>query len=185
MELKRIPLLLLLPLAMSACDSSQPSYSAANSAAPPPPAPVAATAPAPASDAQASAPVDAAAVATPSPAEPKAHVVAMRNPDSMPMSLGRLAAMKGGGSQAAQPADPIGVGPCDDYVTRYRACMNGMTKGSVPNAERFALMRTLTAQTRQWRADVSAGKTGTLSAVCSDATKEARTTWTRLGCTTF
>ena len=109
----------------------------------------------------------------------------MRNPDSMPQSLGRLAAMQGSGSPQATPVEPIGVGPCDDYITRYRACINGMTKGSVPNAERFAMMRTLTAQTRQWRADAGAGKTGALSAVCSDAAKEARTRWTRLGCTTF
>jgi hypothetical protein len=55
----------------------------------------------------------------------------------------------------------------------------------VANAERFAMMRTLTAQTRQWRADASAGNAGTLTSTCSNADKEARTAWTRLGCTSF
>ena len=141
MQLKNLALLLLLPLAISACDSQQPSYSAAGSTAPPPPAATAATADTPPPSAAPAGADDALATRPAAPAV-SAHRAQVRMPDeSQPMTLARVAQTRSA-QQPAAPVASIGVGPCDDYIARYRACADTITNSGVPNAERFAMMRT-------------------------------------------
>jgi hypothetical protein len=170
MSFKKTGLLLLLPLAISACDSGQPTYSASNTtSAPPPPA-----------QAQ-----------SPRPAPLPWHRRRLR------WSCRRLrqhAQRRGcsGFDSASRftqappgkmgPVAKLGVGSCDDYIERYRTCFNSTT---IPREQKFPLRRTLGEQMRQWKADAQAGKISQVAAACSDADKKARVEFAKVGCTTF
>jgi hypothetical protein len=169
MSFKKTGLLLLLPLAISACDSGQPTYSASNAASAPPPPPAQAQ-PAPPPVAQApSAPVPPpTAPARPAPAVASGFDSASRFTQVPPGKMG--------------PVAKLGVGSCDDYVERYRTCFNSTT---IPREQKFPLRRTLGEQMRQWKADTQAGRISQVAAACSDADRKARAEFAKVGCTTF
>jgi hypothetical protein len=169
MSFKKTGLLLLLPLAISACDSGQPTYSASNAASAPPPPPAQAQ-PAPPPVAQApSAPVPPpTAPARPAPAVASGFDSASRFTQVPPGKMG--------------PVAKLGVGSCDDYVERYRTCFNSTT---IPREQKFPLRRTLGEQMRQWKADTQAGRISQVAAACSDADRKARVEFAKVGCTTF
>jgi hypothetical protein len=171
MKWNKVSLLFLLPLLISACDSQQPTYSAsnANSAPPPPPTPVA------------EAPKPAAPPAQPQPevARPKAVV---------PVSQQELVRARPMPSRPdpLPPVDAFGIGGCDDYINRYRACVNaGAANDSIPSGHRAKLVHGFNIQVRQWQADVAAGKANNLVTSCADADKKARPELVKVGCTSF
>jgi hypothetical protein len=171
MKLSTVPLLLLLPLLISACDSEQPSYSASNANSAPPPQPAPAQEPPPAP------PVAVATekqpeAATPRPAPAKHELVRSYPVAKRPPPL--------------PPVNAFGIGGCDDYINRYRTCVNnGVADGSIPVDRRSALVRGLNVQVRQWQADVAAGKTSELVSACAEADKKARPELVNVGCTSF
>jgi hypothetical protein len=172
MSFKKTSLLLLLPLAISACDSGQPTYSASNTtSAPPPPAqaqPAPQSAPPPVAQAPAAPVPPPTAPARPAPAVAPGFDSASRFTQAPPGKMG--------------PVAKLGVGSCDDYIERYRTCFNSTT---IPREQKFPLRRTLGEQMRQWKADAQAGKISQVAAACSDADKKARVEFAKVGCTTF
>ena len=173
MHLKKTVLLLLLPLALSACDSGQPTYSASNAAsAPPPPTPQAQAQPQPQT------PPPSAPAAAPPAAEPTAHPAAE--------SVAPARSMPDHRGPPIPPIESFNVATCEDYIARYRTCMNSVLgRGTIPNAKRFPLLRRLNSQVRQWRAEVKADKTADLASQCTAADKEARPILHEAGCTSF
>jgi hypothetical protein len=175
MKFQRILLLLALPAAIAACDSSQPTYSASN----PNPNSNPPAAPAAAPPAQPSA--TAAPASTPQAAEPQpmaTRVAAgsrdeiMRKPVAQGIHL--------------PPSETVGIGGCDDYVARYRACLTDESGGVVaPMPRKYQLAHALARQVRKWNMDVKSGKTGEVAQACTQASDEARETLGKLGCKTI
>jgi hypothetical protein len=164
--------LLLLPLLISACDSQQPSYSASNANSAPP-------APQPAQEAPP--PVPPAAVAS----EKQPDAATRRPPAPATHELVRAYPV----AKRPPPLPPVnalGIGGCDDYINRYRTCVNnGVADGTIPVGRRSPLVRALNVQVRQWQADVAAGKTSELVTACAEADKKARPELVNVGCTSF
>ena len=166
----KVPLLFLLPLLISACDSQQPTYSAsnANSAPPPAPAPVA-EAPKPAAP----------------PAQPQQEVARPKPVVPVSQELVRARPMPSR-PDPLPPVDAFGIGGCDDYINRYRACVNaGAANDSIPSGHRAKLVHGFNIQVRQWQADVAAGKANSLVTSCADADRKARLELVKVGCTSF
>ena len=166
-----VSLLFLLAVLVSACDSQQPTYSASNAnSAPPPPAPVAEEAPKPV--APPVQPQPEVARAKPAPVPVNHELVRARpmpaRPDPLP------------------PVNAFGIGGCDDYINRYRTCVNaGVANQTIPVGRRSKLVQGLNVQVRQWQADVAAGKANGLVTACAEADKNARPELVKVGCTSF
>jgi len=173
MDLKKIAVLLTLPLALAACDSGQPTYSAsnANSAPPPPPPQVEQQAPPPVVQAPVTSP-------TPPPTAPPRQDLP-KPPVTHNDSASRFAQVPVG---KIGPVPKLGVGSCDDYIERYRTCFNTTT---ISREDKFPLRRALGQQVRQWKADAAAGKLSQVAAACTDADKKARAEFSKVGCKTF
>ena len=172
MDFKKVAVLLLLPLALAACDSGQPTYSAANANTAPPPPP-------PQAEPQAPPPVAQAPVVQPPAAPPTAPPRQDLPKPPTHDSASRFAQVPAG---KMGPVPKLGVGNCDDYIERYRACFNNTT---IAHENKFPLRRALAQQVRQWKADAAAGKISQVAAACSDADKKARVEFGKVGCTTF
>lgn len=177
MNLRRPTLLLLLPLGLTlaACESSQPSYSAANANSAPPPAPAPAAPPAQPKPADTPPVAAAAPVAAP----PRENA-----PPRIPAALGYDAAKQYAQVPAGKmgPMPKLGVGSCDDYVERYRACFNGT---QIPREQKFPLRRELGGEIRQWKAAIAAGRISEVAAACAAADSKARVAFAKVGCTSF
>jgi hypothetical protein len=171
MHLKKLAVLLLLPLALSACDSGQPTYSASNAAsapAPPPPPQVQPQAP-------------PAVPATPPPAAPTTQA-----PRTAEVATPEKPAVRDHRGPPIPPIESFNVASCEDYIARYRTCMNGVLgRGTLRNADRFPLLRRLNGQVRKWRAEVKKGNTEGLAGQCATADKEARPILHKAGCLSF
>jgi hypothetical protein len=88
--------------------------------------------------------------------------------------------------EALAPVDPIGIGSCDSYIERYRACVNnGVASGTMSNTSKFPLVHTFNRQVRKWQADVAAGNTSQLVTACAEADKQARDELVKAGCRSF
>jgi hypothetical protein len=169
MKWNKVPLLLLLPLLISACDSQQPSYSASNAnSAPPPPPPAA---------------VEEAPKPVAPPVQPRAEPAKPAAPATRELVRARPMPAR---PDPLPPVNAFGIGGCDDYINRYRTCVNsGVTNGTIPAGRRSTLIRGLNVQVRQWQADVAAGKSNGLVTACADADKKARPELVNVGCTSF
>jgi hypothetical protein len=166
-----VSLLFLLAVLVSACDSQQPTYSASNASSAPPPAP---------------APVAEAPQPAAPPEQPQAEVVRAK-PAVAPVSheVARARPMPAR-PDPLPPVDAFGIGGCDDYINRYRACVNaGVANETIPVGRRSHLVHGLNVQVRQWQADVAAGKANGLVTACAEADKKARPELVKVGCTSF
>jgi hypothetical protein len=168
MKFIRPSLLLLAPLALAACDSSQPSYSASNPA-PPPAATPSAPAPAPAQP----------AAPTPAAPAPVAAAAPVNERTGMPARGARPPVAQG---ITLPPAPQTGIGGCDAYVARYRSCLTSDQGVVAPVQRKYQLAHALARQVRKWQVDIKAGKTSEVAKACSAADSEARDTLGKLGC---
>ena len=172
MSLKKALPLLLLALLVAACDSSQPNYSASNANSAPPPAVQPPPPP----------PPPVVEPPKPAPAEVAATPVRSAAPPRAPTRENRQAYYFGQKPGKIGPMEKIGVGNCDDYVERYRACFNNT---NLTREQKIPLRQALTGQLRQWSADSKAGKISQVAASCSAADQTARVEFRKVGCTTF
>ena len=172
MKWNKVPLLFLLPLLISACDSQQPTYSASNANSAPPP-------PAPAPVAEAPKPV----APPPVQAQPEAPRAKPAAPTSRELVRARPMPTL---PEPLPPVDAFGIGGCDDYVNRYRACVNtGVANNTIPLNRRSKLVKAFNIQVRQWKSDVAAGKANSLVTSCAEADQTARPNLVSVGCTSF
>jgi len=165
-------LLLLLPLALAACDSNQPSYSASN----PPPAAAPAAQPPPAAPVQAPAAEPPPAAAPAAPAAQTAAPAA-RDRAAEPAKVATAQAVR------LPPAEQVGIASCDAYVSRYRACLENDDSGLVaPVQRKYQLAHMLARQVRQWKVQAKDGKSGDIANACTQAGAQAKETLGKLGC---
>jgi len=82
-------------------------------------------------------------------------------------------------STAPSTGDKIGVPECDDYITKYEACVNG----KVPEMARAQFNSAMKSARDAWRqaASTPQGKAG-LAAACKQATDQAKTSMKAYGC---
>lgn len=92
----------------------------------------------------------------------------------------------------AQPATPtvdetttgesVGIAACDDYLTKYEACITD----KVPTDTRSALNAGLSQTRDAWRAAIAAGTaTADLEAACKAMSEGAKASMSAFGCTDF
>jgi len=79
-------------------------------------------------------------------------------------------------------ADSIGIPECDDYLSRYEACVNS----KVPEAARASLQQSLAQMRTAWKsaAATDAGKQS-LGAACKQAHEGAKAMMQQYGCSDF
>src|ERR687888_926106 len=82
-------------------------------------------------------------------------------------------------STATTSGDKIGVPECDDYISKYEACING----KVPEVMRASVKAALETSRKLWKdaAATPQGKAG-LAAACKQALETAKTTMGSYGC---
>jgi hypothetical protein len=176
MKWNYVSLLFVLALVISACDSQQPTYSAsnANSAPPPPPPPTPV----------AEAPKPAEPPVQPPPPQPKHEATRARA--AVPANQLARARPMPAAADPLPPFEAFGIGGCDDYINRYRTCVNtGVANNTIPVGRRTKLIKGLNVQVRQWKADVAAGKSTGLVTSCAEADRTARLELVKVGCTSF
>lgn len=119
-----------------------------------------------------SSPTNASNTATKS-AEPSRETKAAENANSAGTSTSKTATSSSGG-------DKIGVEACDEYLTKYEACI----KEKVPAANRSQLESSLSQTRSSWRSIAASpqGKVG-LTAACTAALNSAKTQMASYNCT--
>jgi hypothetical protein len=91
-------------------------------------------------------------------------------------------------SPAASPAstttastgEKIGVAECDDFISKYEACVTG----KVPAAQQATFKSSIETWRKSWK-DLAANPQtkGTLAAVCKSSLDQAKTSLATYGCT--
>lgn len=78
--------------------------------------------------------------------------------------------------------DSVGVPECDNYITKYTACVSG----KVPEASRAQLQASLDQMRASWKqaASTDAGKAG-LAQACTAASDAAKQSMAAFGCADF
>ena len=80
---------------------------------------------------------------------------------------------------SAGTGERIGVPECDDYLTKYEACVSG----KIPEASRAAYTSTLARTREQWKKLADNPQTRpTLVQACKMATEQSKTTMKSFGC---
>ena len=120
---------------------------------------------APPAAADAAAPAESAPAAEPAPA-PAADPAAAAPADA---------------TAAPAMVESIGIPECDDYLTKYEACISA----HVPEASRDALKQSLDATRAGWKQAIAAGGKDSLAAACKTMTDSARASLQAYGCKDF
>lgn len=82
----------------------------------------------------------------------------------------------------AATASAIGIPECDNYLTKYEACV----AGKVPEAARDALRQSLEQTRTAWRSAAANDATkASLGAACTQAHEAAKAALSAYGCTDF
>ena len=81
----------------------------------------------------------------------------------------------------ASTAEPLGVPECDDYLTKYEACL----AAHVPAESRDALRQSLDATRAGWAQAIAAGGKDQLAAACTTMRESARASLQAYGCSDF
>ena len=87
---------------------------------------------------------------------------------------------------AAAPAiaatgDALGIPECDDYLTKYQACVSS----KVPEAARPALEQSLAMTRDGWKQAIAAGGRDQLAVACKAMHEQTRASMSAYGCTDF
>ena len=79
-------------------------------------------------------------------------------------------------------ADSTGVPECDDYLSKYQACVDS----KVPESARATFKQSLDQTRAAWRSAITTpgGKNG-LAAACTQARDAAKTSMAAYGCSNF
>jgi hypothetical protein len=83
------------------------------------------------------------------------------------------------GKEVIAPINATGVAVCDDYIQRYRACMNS---GSVPEADIAPMQTVFMRRVTMWQKAIADGKGAGVAPDCVAADKQARKKFTKVGC---
>ena len=83
-------------------------------------------------------------------------------------------------SSTTASADKIGVPECDDFITKYEACVTG----KVPAAQQAAFKSSIETWRKSWK-DLAANPQtkATLTSVCKTQLDQAKTSLSSFGCT--
>lgn len=118
------------------------------------------------------------------PAKPAAPAAPATAPAAAPATTTPPPAAPATATPAAAPvtADSIGVPECDNYITKYVACVSA----KVPEASRAQLQASLDQMRTAWKqaAATDAGK-ASLAQACTAANDAAKQSMTAFGCTDF
>lgn len=114
----------------------------------------------------------------PEPAKPAAAPAPAAAPTTPPPAATPAAAP----AQATAAVDSVGVPECDNYITKYLACVSG----KVPEASRAQLQASLDQMRQAWKqaATNEAGK-ASLAQACTAASDAAKSSMSAFGCTDF
>jgi hypothetical protein len=95
-------------------------------------------------------------------------------------SLGVALSLIAATTLAAQAADPIGIAACDDFLTKYEACLGS----KVPAAQRTAL-QTQIEQTRKGWTELAKNPStkASLEGVCKQTSQQMNAAMQAYGCT--
>jgi hypothetical protein len=77
--------------------------------------------------------------------------------------------------------ESLGVPECDEYLTKYEACISS----HVPAASQAALKQSLDATRSGWKQAIAAGGKASLATACTQMKENARTSLKAHGCTDF
>ena len=85
-------------------------------------------------------------------------------------------------TSAATSGDGVGVPECDEYITKYQACVTS----KVPEAARASLVQSVDSMRTAWKAaaGTAEGK-ASLAAACKQAREAAKGAMGAYGCTDF
>jgi hypothetical protein len=117
----------------------------------------------------------AADTAAPAAAAPAAE------PAPAPAASVAPAAAPADATAMAPTAESVGIPECDDYLTKYEACI----ASHVPAASQAALKQSLDATRAGWKQAIAAGGKSTLAAACTQMKESARPSLKAYGCTDF
>ena len=117
---------------------------------------------------------DTAAPAAAAPAEEPA-------PAPAPAASVAPAAAPADATAMAPTAESVGIPECDDYLTKYEACI----ASHVPAASQAALKQSLDATRAGWKQAIAAGGKSSLAAACTQMKESARASLKAYGCTDF
>ena len=83
-------------------------------------------------------------------------------------------------STTASTGDKIGVAECDDFISKYEACVTG----KVPAAQQANFKSSIETWRKSWK-DLAANPAtkGTLASVCKTSLDQAKTSLASYGCT--
>ena len=82
----------------------------------------------------------------------------------------------------AATADSVGIPECDEYLTKYQACV----QSKVPEAARATLIQSLDQTRAAWRTTLAApGGKDSLAAACKQMRDTTRASMSAYGCTDF
>jgi hypothetical protein len=83
---------------------------------------------------------------------------------------------------APATADNVGIAECDDYLTKYQACVDS----KVPEGARAALKQSLDQTRAAWRTTLaSPGGKDSLAAACKQMHDASKASMSAYGCTDF
>jgi hypothetical protein len=91
------------------------------------------------------------------------------------------AAAAGDATAAAGTVESIGVPECDDYLTKYEACISA----HVPAAAQASLKQSLEQTRAGWKQAVAAGGKDSLAAACTQMKASASASLKAYGCADF
>ena len=102
-------------------------------------------------------------------------------PAAEPAPAAEAAPAPADATAVAATGESIGIPECDDYLTKYEACISA----HVPAASQDALKQSLDATRTGWKQAIAAGGGASLAAACTQMKESARASLKAYGCTDF
>jgi hypothetical protein len=102
-------------------------------------------------------------------------------PAAAPAPAAEPAAAPADATAAAATVESLGVPECDDYLTKYEACISA----HVPAAAQGALKQSLDQTRAGWKQAIAAGGKDSLAAACTQMKASASASLKAYGCADF